>query len=331
MELQPLYEEFLTYLAVERNCSPLTISAYRDDARSLCRYLEAEGVSPNAGSITRLVVRGYVAWLRARGLSPTTVARRIHSLRSFWNYLWDSDYTDTNPFRKISLPKQSRALPVYLSVEEAQSLVAAAATQEHEFYARRDKAIVTFLLFTGARRSELLNLTWDDVDLQGKTVRFVGAKGDKTRAVPLADQSLGDLLEWQALRPSCNHRNVFTSRSGARLGKRGLKTAITRALQGSGIDKQGVTTHKLRHTFACMMLRGGADLSCLQRMMGHSRLDTTGIYLSATAEDLRQAMALHPLGHAPSATTAAAHQSAAVAAKAGGTSAPHDGSLFLGP
>lgn len=105
MELQPLYDEFLTYLAVERNCSPLTISAYRDDARSLFRHLEGEGVAPNTGSITRLCVRGYVAWLRGRGLSPTTVARHIPSLRSFWNYLWDSDYVDTNPFRKLSLPK----------------------------------------------------------------------------------------------------------------------------------------------------------------------------------------------------------------------------------
>lgn len=295
MELQPLYDEFLTYLAVERNCSPLTISAYRDDGRSLSRYLEAEGIAPAVESIARLVVRGYIAWLRGRGLSPTTVARRIHSLRSFWNYLWDSDYVDTNPFRKISLPKQSRALPVYLSVEEAQRLVAAAAAQEPEFYACRDKAILSFLLFTGARRGELLSLTWDDVDLQGHTVRFVGAKGDKTRVVPLAEQLLSDLLAWQEARPLCNHRHVFVSKSRARLGKRGLKTVLTRAIEASGIDKQSVTTHKLRHTFACLMLRGGADLSCLQRMMGHSRLDTTGIYLSATAEDLREAMLRHPM------------------------------------
>ncbi|MEN6547565.1 MAG: tyrosine-type recombinase/integrase [Armatimonadia bacterium] len=295
MELHPLYEEFLTYLAVERNCSPLTISAYRDDARSLFRHLEAEGIAPNAGNITRLTVRGYIAWLRGRGLSPTTVARRIHSLRSFWNYLWDSDYVDTNPFRKISLPKQSRALPVYLSVEEASRLVAAAGAQKAEFYARRDRAVLSVLLFTGARRSELLNLQWDDVDMQGETVRFVGAKGDKTRVVPMAAQLLSDLLAWQEVRQACQHRYVFTSKSGTRLGKRGLQTALTWALRVAGIDKPGITTHKLRHTFACMMLRGGADLSCLQRMMGHSRLDTTGIYLSATAEDLKEAMGRHPL------------------------------------
>jgi site-specific recombinase XerD len=73
---------------------------------------------------------------------------------------------------------------------------------------------------------------------------------------------------------------------------------LTRALIAAGIDKPGITTHKLRHSFACMMLRGGADLSCLQRIMGHSRLDTTGIYLSATAEDLKEAMGRHPLARA---------------------------------
>ena len=81
MELQPLYEEFLTYLAVERNCSPLTISAYRDDARSLFRYLGAEGTAPTVEAMTRLVVRGYVAWLRSRGIhSPTAPRARTRRL-----------------------------------------------------------------------------------------------------------------------------------------------------------------------------------------------------------------------------------------------------------
>lgn len=177
-------------------------------------------------------------------------------------------------------------------------MVTAAAAQKSDFYARRDKGILRLLLFTGARRSELLNLQWDDVETQGQTGRFVGAKGDKTRVVPMAAQLLTDLLEWQQIQPPCPHRHVFASKSGSRLGKRGLRTALTRALQGAGIDKPGLTTHKLRHTFACMVLRGGADLNCLQRMMGHSRLDTTGIYLSATAEDLREAMRRHPLAMA---------------------------------
>ena len=89
---------------------------------------------------------------------------------------------------------------------------------------------------------------------------------------------------------------MFTTQSGARIGKRGVGTALGRALEAAGIDKPDVTLHKLRHTFACLLLRNGADLNCLQRMLGHTRLDTTGVYLQATAEDLREAMDRHPLG-----------------------------------
>ena len=177
--------------------------------------------------------------------------------------------------------------------------MAAAAAQKSDFHARRDKAILSLLLFTGARRSELLNLQWDDLDTQGQTVRFVGAKGDKTRVVPMAPQLLSDLLGWQEIRPLCSHRHVSTSKSGSPLGKRGLRAALIPALEAAGIDKPGVITHKLRHTFACMMLRCGADLSCLQRMMGHSRLDTTGIYLSATAADLKELWAGIPSRQCP--------------------------------
>ena len=141
-----------------------------------------------------------------------------------------------------------------------------------------------------------MNLTWRDADLGNGTVRFVGAKGDRTRVVPLAEAAVCALEEWRRLRPRCDHDHVFTTQWGARLGRRGIRTALERALEGAGIDRAGMTPHKLRHSFACLMVRNGADLSCLQRMLGHTRLDTTGVYLQATAEDLREAIGRHPLG-----------------------------------
>ncbi|NSW58639.1 MAG: tyrosine-type recombinase/integrase [Armatimonadetes bacterium] len=295
MRIEPLYEEFLTYLAVERNCAKLTVEAYQSDGRMFLRFLEELGSGPDVEAVTKHVLRQYVVWLRERGLQPATVARRIHSLRSFWNYLWDCEYTDDNPFRKLTLPKQSRKLPTYLPEDDCRRLIDAAGEQASAFLSCRDRAILVFMLFTGARRSEVLGLTWDAVDLEELTVRFVGAKGDKSRAVPLAEPAAEALREWAAVRPNCQHRYVFTTQWGARLGKRGLCTTLDRALRAADIDTS-VTPHKLRHSFACMMLRNGADLNCLQRMLGHTRLDTTGVYLQATAEDLREAMARHPLG-----------------------------------
>ena len=297
MRIEPLYEEFLTYLSVERNCAKLTVESYRSDGRVFLRALDEIGIGHEVEAITKHVLRQYVVWLRERGLQPATVARRIHSLRSFWNYLWDSEYTDTNPFRKLTLPKQSRKLPVYLSEHECRHLIAGAEQQASGFLACRDKALLMFMLFTGVRRSEVLDLTWHHVDLEQKTVRLVAAKGDKTRVVPLADAAAEVLSRWREVRPRCKHDHVFTTQWGARLGRRGLRSALDRALKAADIDRPDTTPHHLRHSFACLMLRNGADLSCLQRMLGHTRLDTTGVYLDATAEDLREALGRHPLSN----------------------------------
>jgi site-specific recombinase XerD len=222
MQIEPLYEEFLTYLAVERNSAKLTVEAYRSDGRVFRGFLDEAGVACEVEAVTKLVLRQYVVWLRERGLQPATVARRVHSLRSFWNYLWDCEYTDTNPFRKLTLPKQSRKLPTYLSEDECRQPVGAAASQASPFLACRDGALLTFLLFTGARRGEVLDLTWRDVDLGQGTVRFVGAKGDKTRVLPLATETVAGLCEWRELRPACEHEHVFTTQWGRGWGDAGF-------------------------------------------------------------------------------------------------------------
>ncbi len=295
MRIEELHQEFLTYLSVERNCSPLTIQAYKSDGRMFLQSLEEQGVPPEVEAITKQAVRQYVVWLRERGLKPSSVARRINSLRSFWNYLWDNDYTKTNPFRHVTLPRQPRNLPTYLSEDECRRVIKAAGNQQCQFDAIRDKAVLMFMMFTGARRSEVLRLHWSDVDLDQQIVRFSAAKGDRTRVLPLAREVCDVLHEWREVRPESSHRLVFTAKWGARLGRYGLASALRRALESAGIDRPDITPHKLRHSFACMLLSNGADLHCLQEMLGHSRLDTTGIYLHATADSLRAAMRRHPL------------------------------------
>lgn len=295
MRIEPLCEGFLSYLLVERNCSPLTIQAYRSDGRSFIEALDYLGLARETEAVGKQVIRSYVVLLRNRGLGPATIARRLHSLRSFWNYLWDNDYAEGNPLRLVSLPRRPRRLPVHLSEEDCRLVLAAAREQRSSFLACRDTALLTFLLMTGARRAEVLNLTWSDVDLSQLIVRLRGAKGDKTRVVPLAAEVAEALNLWREMRPECDHDYVFTTQWGARLGRRGVRSTLRRALAGARLDKPQVTVHTLRHSFACLMPRNGADLSCLQSLLGHTRLDTAGVYVDATAEDLRSAVARHPL------------------------------------
>ncbi len=225
MRIEPLYEEFLSYLLVERNCSPLTVQAYRSDGRSFIEAFDELGLPHEVQAVGKQVIRSYVVLLRNRGLGLATIARRLHSLRSFWNYLWDNDYAKGNPVRLVSLPRRARRLPVHLSEEECRLVLTAAREQRSSFLACRDTALLTFLLMTGARRAEVLNLTWRDVDLSQLIVRFRRAKGDKTRVVPLAAEVAEALTLWREMRPECEHDYVFTTQWGARLGRRGIRSA----------------------------------------------------------------------------------------------------------
>jgi len=299
MRIEPLYQEFLTYLQLERSYSPHTLVAYRSDFNVFTRFLgEADG-SANVEGITHSVVRQYVAWLSRRGLKPSSVARRINSLRSFWNFLRDNDRVTVDPFRRVSLPKRGTSLCVHLSAEECRALLAASEQQPSAFLAFRDKAILTLMLFTGIRRSEVLNLQVSALDLTQKTVQIIHAKGHKSRLIPLADDAVLALRDWLELRPAnCLHDFVFTTQWGARLGRRGLTTCLRRALARARIRRPGITPHKLRHSFACLMLQNGCDLFSLQQMLGHTRLDTTAVYLHATIDGLRTALLKHPLAGA---------------------------------
>ena len=295
MHLDKLHCEFLTYLEIERNYSPLTIVSYRSDFVTFLRFLSSEGLPHRIGTVERATVRQYIGWLRNNGLKPTTVARRINSLRSFWRYLRDCEYTGGDPFTRISLPKRSDTTPQHLTTEEARHLLDAAQRQDCLFNGFRDTAVLAVLRFTGVRRSELLALTLQDVDLPGGTVQVLAGKGRRARVIPLLEAPRTAVGDWLELRPDCKHDRIFTSKWGAPLSKNGLASALARALAGAEVTRTGITLHSLRHTFACLLLKGGCDLYSLQRMLGHSRLDTTATYLHATVEDLRVAAERHPL------------------------------------
>ncbi len=293
-----LYEEFLSYLDLERGYSPLTVSSYRSDFRVFLRYLKETGKEAIVEKIDRQGIRQSIAWLRKEQLKPSSIARRLNSLRSFWNYLRDNGYVQRDPFLDISVPKRTISVPAYLSVQECKALLAASERQHLVFLAFQDKAILSVLVFTGIRRAELLGLRLDAVDLAQGTLLIHKGKGGKARMLPLCEQAVRALSDWLELRPPCPHDHLFSSRSPRPLGVKGLMGALRRALANANIDRGTVTLHTLRHSFACLMLPGGCDLFSLSQLLGHSRLDTTAIYLHTNVEDLRRSVAKHPLNGA---------------------------------
>jgi len=284
------------YLEAEKGYSPLTIKAYRSDLSQLFAFLQETRRAPQVAEVTTKIVREWVVQMRRDGLGANTIGRHIYSLKSFWNYLLDCEAVEHDPLRRIAIPKRPQRLPRYLTPEELQLLLEAARNHRTLYCAKRDYAMMATLAFTGIRRGELLNLGLEHVDLAEGTLRVEDGKGRKTRVLPLLTQAGTAIEDWLCVRRDKGHDYLFTTTHGNRIYPSRMQVIWRNVLRRSGITKSGVTIHTLRHSFATLLLRSGqCDLASLQMLLGHSRLDTTAIYLHVGPQQLREAVQGHPL------------------------------------
>ncbi|MFO7945882.1 MAG: site-specific integrase, partial [Armatimonadota bacterium] len=156
-------DEFLAYLEVERGYSPLTASAYRSDLSQFVDFLRNEGAVVDVNELSPTEIRKWIADLHANDLSNSSIARHLYALRSFWDYLIETEQVEGNPARRVSIPKVEQPLPPYLSADEIRDLLEAARENHIVFCAFRNYAIIATFVFTGMRRGELLNLRTGDV------------------------------------------------------------------------------------------------------------------------------------------------------------------------
>ncbi len=292
-------ERFLTYLLVEKNASPYTIDNYGREIEECMAFLQDQGVQKWA-DVARPALRCYLAWLNGKGYVKASVARRISELRSFGRFLAREDVVPTSPFRALSSPKVPKHLPMPLSVPEAVALLSApdAATPQ----GLRDRAILDVLYSGGLRVSELVGLNLNNLDWQRNELR-VWAKGAKERIALLggpAVAALGAYIEQgrpHLLRDGTTNA-VFLNRFGGRLSTRSVMNIVKKYSQLVGLQKR-VTPHTLRHTFATHLLDGGADLRCVQELLGHARLSTTQVYTHVSQSRAREVyLHSHPLAKA---------------------------------
>ena len=295
MRFEDAVAEFLSYLEHEKGSAKLTLVSYESDFKQFAVFLEEQSIPLTVAEVTTSVVRRYVAAMSRGGYARGTIGRRIASLRSLFTYLHQCEYLTRNPVAPVAAPKTEEKLPVYLSPEECQQLLEATDANHFFLLAFRDKAALGTLVYTGIRRSELLNLNLQDLDFDNNTLTVRNGKGAKARDIPLCGRLVELRQDWLELRPACDHDAVFTTRTGEPFGKHGLYDAFRRARRVAGIKREGITLHTLRHSFATNLLRSGADLVALQRLLGHSSLDTTAIYLHVDMDGLREAVDKHPL------------------------------------
>ena len=278
----PELEAFLALSAAR--LAPRTVEAYRRDLTGLASWLGRP-----LASVTTEELERWVAELRAAGLSPATIARRIASLRSLFRHLVLIGTVSGNPAAELELPRRIRKLPRTLSPGEAERLIDAAAGTTPR--ALRDRALVELLYGAGLRVSEAVSLDRAGVDLDQRLVRTIG-KGGKERVVPVGRQAVEALRRYLARgRPHLDRRHrpeLFLNAQGGPLTRAGAFLILRRLAAKAGLEPERVHPHLLRHSFATHLLEGGADLRSVQEMLGHADLSTTELYTHVTDRRRRE-------------------------------------------
>ena len=275
------------YLLAQRGLSPRTVESYGQDLESF--FLFEEELAQSGGSAScpdEQEIFLYLAWLRSRGNTGRTLARRLSALRAFFAFAVEEGALKANPALLLENPKLPQHLPEVLSREEMEKLLALPDMDEKS--GRRDRCMLEMLYAAGLRVSELCNLSVADLDLQRGLVRIFG-KGAKERLVPLHDmiQALLDdyLRSWRPLfSPGGNQ--LFVNRSGRALSRQYIWKMVKKYTLLAGI-RRAVSPHTFRHSFATHLLEGGADLRAVQLLLGHADISATEIYTHVQAERLR--------------------------------------------
>jgi len=293
--MKTLIERFSTYLKHERDVSPHTCKNYLVDMQQFLNYLEGRypGISSKGQTyITKIdasVVRDFMSKMWNEW-SASSMARKLASLRTFFNYCMKQGLIETNPAKEVATPKIPKRVPKFLTVDEVFALLDSAGDDGP--LGVRDRAILEVLYASGLRVSELVGLNMEDVDLKAHTVRVLG-KGRKERIVPVGEKACAALSTYLAKRSSlAGERNqekaYFVNRHGGRLTARSIERLIAKYMRRCGVQKT-ITPHVLRHTFATHLLGAGADMRGIQELLGHSSLSTTQKYTHVGIENLMKA------------------------------------------
>jgi site-specific recombinase XerD len=294
VNIQILAQQFYDYSIHIKGYSKNTIKGYRQAINLYCRIAGIENVS----EISRENIQAYFfnGRIERKWKSGTLITFHL-TLGVFFRWCQKNGYLQSNPLADIEIHKPEKRLPPKLTKEESFKLLEIVSNYpySHEFLRHRNHAIFATFLFAGLRKHELLNLKLTDVDIGNLSIFVNQGKGSKDRIVPISFALAQVLDRYLSVRKTMNKTcpHFFVSlRLNTGFSETGLKHFVNKIRTVSGFK---FSIHKLRHTFATLMLEGGCDIYSLSRMMGHSDIKTTTIYLYASAEHLRGQIQKHPL------------------------------------
>jgi len=296
MEIQTATQQFCDYSIFVKNYSSSTIFRYKTSIKIFSKDV---GVNDIAEITEKKVREWFLDGRINKHWTPSTFITYHKSLLVFFRWCNKQGLLPNNPAEDIEMPKLFKKLPVKLTKQESMRLLEYVYNYPwgSKFLRQRNHAIFATFIFSGLRKSELLHLNYADVDVENMTIFVRQGKGKKDRIIPMAYR-LADILqkyitERNELQKTCPEFFAsFTNDRG--FSESGLRHLVRHTKRRSKIN---FGMHRLRHTFATLMLEGGCDIYSLSKMMGHSDIKTTTIYLSATTEHLRGQMIKHPLNN----------------------------------
>lgn len=290
--LLPTIKLYVRYLRLERNLSPNTIEAYRNDLAHLEAFMMRNDLKLD--NVTLEQLHTFAASLHEYGITPRSQARVLSGVRSFFRFLVLDGVVESDPTELLEWPSLPEHLPVVLTLEEIDRIEDSIDLSKAE--GARNRAIIEVLFSCGLRVSELVNMKLSDLYLEDR-VLLVRGKGNKERLVPVSNKAIADLKRWffdrnlMKIKPG-EDDYVFLNRRGAHLTRTMILIMVKRQAEEAGIKKT-ISPHTFRHSFATALLQGGADLRSIQAMLGHEKIDTTLVYTHISNEQLRKAILEH--------------------------------------
>jgi integrase/recombinase XerC len=285
-------EKFLDYISKEKRYSVHTLTSYKTDLNQFFLFLNTEFSVSDLSKVTFKMIRNWISHLLESGLKSVSVNRKISSIKSFFKFIEMSGFSDYNPTLKITSPKTSKRLPVFIEKNNIDNLLDNNFFN-NDFEGRRDKLIIELFYFTGIRLSELLSINVSDINFNNSSVKVLG-KRNKERLIPLTfelSQNLKNFISQNNL-----SKFLFTDTNHKKLYSKKVYRIVNFYISKvSSLKKR--SPHILRHSFATHLLNNGADINAIKELLGHSNLSATQIYTHNSISKLKSVHnQAHPKG-----------------------------------
>ena len=289
-----LIDQFIDFYWLTTGASKNTLSAYRSDLKIFSKWLNNNSLI----DVDKKQIQDYFSYRKDSNISASTQSRMLTCLHSFYQFLSDKKNLKIDPTEQLDYPKLEKKLPIFFNVQEVERLLEA--PNSKSLFGQRDRAMLELLYSCGLRVSELINLSYHNINLKDEFIRIHG-KGNKERLLPMGEIAIDYLTKYElnsrpALLKNGQSDSYFLSNRGSAMSRQNFFYIIKDYASKAGIDKP-LSPHSLRHAFATHLVQKGADLRSVQLMLGHSDISSTQLYTHIQNAQLKaQHQKHHPRG-----------------------------------